>query len=218
VKTLALELSSAVGSLAWCGADELVRAWPNDRRDSAAFFRTLAEVQKTLGMPDRIVVGLGPGSYAGTRIAISAAVGLSTCGRGSVQLAGYPSICAIPSEEEEYCVVGDARRQSFFFARVVKRALVEGPILLSGGELAAKLDREPAGRPIFTTQSLPQFPRAKLGLPSAQVLAQLGEDPSHVFAAAHLEPIYLREPHITFPGISSDRLADERKTSRMPLA
>src|ERR1700745_198568 len=77
VKILALELSSARGSVAWLDGDfEWTRDWANDRKNSGEFFHYLMEVQKEFGRADRIVVGLGPGSYAGTRIAISAAIGL----------------------------------------------------------------------------------------------------------------------------------------------
>jgi tRNA A37 threonylcarbamoyladenosine modification protein TsaB len=75
VKILAFELSSAKGSLAWCDGDlKWKREWPNNRKNSGEFFQNLAQVQEQFGPPDRIVVGLGPGSYAGTRIAISAAI------------------------------------------------------------------------------------------------------------------------------------------------
>src|SRR5437667_10229867 len=86
MKILALELSSASGSIALRNADteEFFREWPNDRKNSGPFFEYLAEMQKQFGKPDTIVVGLGPGSYAGTRIAISAAIGLSFGGTGSV--------------------------------------------------------------------------------------------------------------------------------------
>src|SRR5262252_883850 len=131
MKILALELSTARGSLAWLDNNnvEFVREWPNDRKNSAAFFGNLGGVTKKLGSPDTIIVGLGPGSYAGTRIAISAAIGLSFGGTGSVRsegrgrhggrpsirLIGYPSICAIECDAPEYRVVGDARRNSFFY-------------------------------------------------------------------------------------------------------
>src|SRR5436309_11099743 len=84
MKTLALELSSARGSIALFDGDkeEFFREWPNDRKNSGPFFEHLAEVQKKYGNPDIIIVGLGPGSYAGTRIAISAAIGLSFGGTG----------------------------------------------------------------------------------------------------------------------------------------
>jgi len=72
MKILALELSTARGSLAWLNdAVEFARKWPNDRKNSAPFFENLNIVTKRFGVPEIIIVGLGPGSYAGTRIAIS---------------------------------------------------------------------------------------------------------------------------------------------------
>ena len=42
MKTLALELSTSRGSLAWLdGEIEFTREWPNDRKNSAAFFENL---------------------------------------------------------------------------------------------------------------------------------------------------------------------------------
>src|SRR5437764_10312252 len=130
MKILALELSSARGSLAVAADNnvDLVREWPNDRKNSGPFFEYLAEVQKQFGNPDTIIVGLGPGSYAGTRIAISAAIGLQTASQA--RLIGFPSICAIECDDSEYCVIGDARRQTFFFARVRENKLAEGPMLM----------------------------------------------------------------------------------------
>ncbi len=155
MKILALELSSARGSLAVAsnGNVEIVREWPNDRKNSGPFFEYLTEVQKPFGKKETIIVGLGPGSYAGTRIAISAAIGLQAASHA--RLIGFPSICAIECEAEEYCVIGDARRKS--------------------------------------------FERAEVRYPSAKVLAQLASDSNRNFAQPPLEPIYLREPHITIP-------------------
>src|SRR2546430_13208506 len=212
MKTLALELSSARGSIALLAADkiEFFREWPNDRKNSGPFFECLVEVQKQFGKPDTIIVGLGPGSYAGTRIAISAAIGLSFGGTGSVpsgrhggrssiRLIGYPSICAIECDASEYCVIGDARRQTFFFACVRADELVDGPTLMTEAELREKLHMIDKKMSIFTTEKLPQFERAELRYPSAKVLARLATDLNRSFAQAPLEPMYLREPHITTP-------------------
>ena len=77
MKTLAFELSTARGSVAWLDGDiEFTREWPNDRKNSAAFFQNLQAVGRKFGAPETITVGLGPGSYAGTRIAISAVIGM----------------------------------------------------------------------------------------------------------------------------------------------
>jgi tRNA threonylcarbamoyladenosine biosynthesis protein TsaB len=220
MKILALELSSARGSIALLDSGERTRKaspprtvqrsapsppaallfsreWPNDRKNSGPFFEHLVEVQKQFGKVGTIIVGLGPGSYAGTRIAISAAIGLQTASQAG--LVGFPSICAIECDTAEYCVIGDARRQTFFFARVSDNNLIEGPDLMNEAELREKLDKIDKEMPIFTTEKPPQFERVKLSYPSANLLARLATDPKRSFMQEPLEPMYLREPHITIP-------------------
>jgi tRNA A37 threonylcarbamoyladenosine modification protein TsaB len=194
------------------------RDWQNDRKNSGPFFESLVEVQKKFGKPDTIIVGLGPGSYAGTRIAISAAIGLSMVGgtgsvpsdekirlvgrhggHPSIRLIGFPSICAIEYDAPEYCVIGDARRQTFFFACIRDNNLAEGPTLMSEAELREKLDKVDRKMSIFASEQLPQFERAEVRYPSAKVLAQVANDSNRNFTEPPLEPIYLREPHITVP-------------------
>src|SRR6266704_124772 len=191
MKILALELSSARGSLAVVsnGNVEVVRDWKNDRKNSGPFFESLVEVQKQFGEPDTIIVGLGPGSYAGTRIAISAAIGLQTASRA--RLVGFPSICAMECDASEFCVIGDARRQTFFFARVHGNELVDGPTLMTEAELRKKLDKLDKKMSIFTTEKLSQFERAELRYPSAKLLARLAADSKREFAQPPLEPMYL---------------------------
>ncbi|HLW34186.1 MAG TPA: tRNA (adenosine(37)-N6)-threonylcarbamoyltransferase complex dimerization subunit type 1 TsaB [Chthoniobacterales bacterium] len=199
MKMLALELSSARGSIALVDGDkiEFERDWPNDRKNSGPFFEYLAEVQKQFGNSDTIITGLGPGSYAGTRIAISAAIGLQIASQS--RLVGYPSICAIECDAPEYCVIGDARRNSYFYARVCDRNLAEPPTLMSEPELREKVAKIDKKMPIFATEKLPQFDQAELRYPAAKMLAQLVTNAERNFARPPLEPMYLREPHITIP-------------------
>jgi tRNA threonylcarbamoyl adenosine modification protein YeaZ len=199
MKILALELSTARGSLAWLDEDgtDFRREWPNDRKTSSLFFENLEDVTEKFGAPDTIIVGLGPGSYAGTRIAISAAIGLHLSSGG--HLIGFPSICAMDCDADQYCAIGDARRKSFFFARVRANDLVEGPTLFSESELKLKLDAIDIEMPVFTSDSLPQFDRAVVRFPSALLLAKLARQPQRSFFLPPLEPIYLREPHVTMP-------------------
>ena len=198
MKILALDLSSARGSLAWRdGKTGMTREWANNRKNSGEFFRNLAEVQTRFGLPDRIVVGLGPGSYAGTRIAISAAIGLQMA--GNAELVGLSSLCAVATDSPEYAVIGDARRQSFFFSHVRDRALVTSPDLQAKAELCATLRAVGTRMPIFATEELEQFPQIAVVYPSAEILARLAEDTNRAFVLPPLEPMYLREPHITTP-------------------
>lgn len=197
MKILALELSSGRGSIAFLDENEIrfTREFPNDRKHSGLFFENLQECVQSFGNPERIVAGLGPGSYAGTRIAIAAALGLQAV--ASAELIGISSVCALPTEETEYAVIGDARRQSFWFARVRGRLCVEEPALHTTIELNSRLTG--IALPIFTSEALPAFPEAILSHSSALVLARIAMGESESFVRPPLEPIYLREPHITRP-------------------
>jgi tRNA threonylcarbamoyladenosine biosynthesis protein TsaB len=226
MKVLALELSTALGSLAWLIAEDraLVAAgsareeshsdvnrppisqtddgehageWPNDRKNSGAFFEHLAGFRRKFGLPDTIIVGLGPGSYAGTRTAISTAIGLQAASKA--RLIGFPSICAMDCDSNEYCVIGDARRQSFFFAYIRANTFVELPTLFAETALKMRLDRVDENVPIFASEELPQFEKARLAYPSARVLARLARNSDRNFVLPPLEPIYLREPYLTVP-------------------
>src|SRR5262245_5582379 len=198
MKTLALDLSTSRGSLAWQdGEIEFTREWPNDRKNSVAFFESLQTVRGKFGAPETIIVGLGPGSYAGTRIAISAAIGIQlSC---DARLIGYPSICAIQCDAQEYCAIGDARRESFFFARILENEVIEGPMLFSEAELKAKLESIDSATPVFSSELLPQFQPLVVSFPSALILAGLAKESRRRFCLPPLEPFYLREPHITMP-------------------
>jgi len=198
MKILALELSTSRGSLAWLdGKTEFTREWPNDRKNSAAFFENLQSLRRKLGAPETIIVGLGPGSYAGTRIAISAAIGIQLS--SDARLIGYPSICAIECDSQEFCAIGDARRKSFFFARILKNEVIEGPTLFSALELKARLESVEPATPVFSSELLSQFQRSLISFPSALILARLAKESRRSFYLPPLEPMYLREPHITMP-------------------
>ena len=201
MKILALELSSGQGSIAWLEDDHepFVRIFGNDRKHSGLFFENLQLCSREFGAPDVIVVGLGPGSYSGVRIAIATAVGLRAA--SATNLIGIASICAIDPAAREYCVIGDARRASFFFGRVVDGRLMEGPSLHSSVDLERKIMESSV--PLYASEPLPQFPKATLAYPSARRLVAVARDQVDEIADTQsLEPIYLREPHITVPKAS----------------
>lgn len=205
MRIIALELSSGRGSIAWVESDgkPLVHNFPNDRKHSGLFFETLQTVSRDFGTADRIVVGLGPGSYAGVRIAIAAALGFRVASAST--LLGLPSICGMETAVREYCVIGDARRTSYFFGHVLDGRLVEGPSLYSGTELEKKLLR--SNIPVFASERLSGFPQAELVYPSAGKLAVLGRTQlDGTVETQSLEPIYLREPHITVAKVSRSSL------------
>jgi tRNA threonylcarbamoyladenosine biosynthesis protein TsaB len=196
MKILALELSSGQGSIAWLedGRDPFMQNFPNNRKHSGLFFENLQLCSREFGAPDAIVVGLGPGSYAGVRIAIATALGLRSA--SATRLIGITSVCGMETAAREYCVIGDARRASFFFGRVCDGQLMEGPSLHSLVELESKISESIV--PVYASELLPQFPTATLAYPSAGKLAEVARDQAGEIAETQpLEPIYLREPHIT---------------------
>lgn len=193
MKVLALELSSSVGSIAFCEDEttRTLRAFPADRKDSAFFYENLEAISEQHGPADLIVVGLGPGSYAGIRIAIATALGLRAAWQATLR--GLSSVAAL--EREEYFFIGDARRDSYFFARVAEGKCMEGPTLANEAEVQAKLKENPH-LPALATQLLPAFAQVMVEHPSALRLARLaqrGEGGNEEI----LEPIYLRGPYIT---------------------
>jgi len=198
MKILALEMSTARGSVALReNCDALFDcAFAAYRKHSGAFFENVQLCLERFGPPQQIVVGIGPGSYAGVRIAIATALGLRSS--TDAKLGGVPSICALDVEASDYCVIGDARRQSFFFGRIADGRLMEGPILESEAEVQARLKQQTL--PIFASESLSQFSQVKLAYPSAARLAKMAAGPGgEIGDVESLEPIYLREPHITVP-------------------
>jgi tRNA threonylcarbamoyladenosine biosynthesis protein TsaB len=197
MKLLAFDLSTRRGTIALANEKEILdaRDWPNDRRSSAPFFEALDEIIREHGGPETIVVGLGPGSYTGTRIAISAALGLAAT--TGAALAGISSLCAI-SDEDDFCVIGDAKRASFFFGKISGGLLKSDPELLSEDEMKKRI-ASITTTPIYSSDQLPQFTSVKLRFPSAKLLWLRAQTAPQNLARAPLAPIYLREPHITTP-------------------
>ena len=197
MKLLGFDLSTRRGTIALVKGDKILstRDWPNDRRNSAPFFAVLDEIMRGHGAPEAILVGLGPGSYTGTRIAIAAAIGLqATTGAA---LTGLSSLSGI-SVEDEYIVIGDAKRASFFFATINGGFCATEPELLSQNEMNERLSSI-ATIPIYTSDELPQFTKVQLRFPSAGLLCLRGQRFPQNLTRGPLAPIYLREPHITAP-------------------
>ncbi len=192
---LAIETSTHQGSVAVLHNGELVfsESCGAGRSHSSLLFSVLERALQAAPRIDRIAVGLGPGSYAGVRIAISAATGFALA--TGAELVGLPSIVALG--EGEFIALGDARRESYYFALVRGGECVEGPVLLSAGELTQKL----AGYslPVLASEEIAAIMPGvlKLCYPCAERLARLAAQGRSIVMRGDLEPIYLREAHIT---------------------
>ena len=195
---LAIDTSTPRGSIALLKDGRLIldEVFACDRSQSSDLYLLLAKVREIAPVLTTIAVGIGPGSYAGVRISIATALGLSlSCG---AELLGLASVAALETDAVEYFAIGDARRGTFYYSRVCGRVCVDEPQLLDAAALAEKLATAPE-LPVFTTVALPAFPRAVIVMPSARKLAQLAAEGKGILARGDFEPLYLREPYITHP-------------------
>jgi tRNA threonylcarbamoyladenosine biosynthesis protein TsaB len=196
VITLAIETSTPQGSVALLddGCVIFSERFSADRSLGSELFTCLRRTREAAPRCDRIAIGLGPGSYSGVRIAIAAAVGLEFAWKAEV--VGIPSILALDTAAEKYISVGDARRASFYYAIVENRECVEGPMLLNGEELKAALAAH-ASVPVFSAAPMEGMAGVGICHPSAERLASLAEQGRGISARGEIQPIYLRDPHIT---------------------
>jgi tRNA threonylcarbamoyladenosine biosynthesis protein TsaB len=198
--TLAIDTSTTRGAVALlCGGIlQLEETFVADRSHSASLFSVLEGARALIPGQhlDQIAIGLGPGSYAGIRIAIAAAIGFEF-GLGA-QLVGVASAAALETDAPHFLAIGDARREAFYFTRVENGICREGPLLATESDLRTRLAAHSA-LPVFTSVPIPEFPDARIALPSAANIARIAAEGIGALTTGDLEPIYLREPHITQP-------------------
>jgi tRNA A37 threonylcarbamoyladenosine modification protein TsaB len=144
---------------------------------------------KGIDQLDEIVVGIGPGSYTGLRVAVATALGMKLA--LGCRTFGCPSVLGYP--EENYLVIGDARRGALFLGEIRAGKLAELPRLVPRAEIGEEISKAVVER-IFVTSPIAELPEAEVILPHARYLVD--RDKSYV--DLH-EPIYLKEPHITQP-------------------
>jgi tRNA threonylcarbamoyl adenosine modification protein YeaZ len=201
MKVLALEASTDFASVALWEDGRFVfeEVFASKRSLSADLFPLLWRLLEPVGGADRLVVGLGPGSYAGVRITIAAALGLQAV--WGCELVGIPSVAALPEGTGCFQVIGDARRGTWYYTRVEAGVCVEGPLLAdSSGALRAYLDK--AKGEVYATEALPSEWGASVLLPSASILAKLAAAGAGIVQTGDLEPLYLRDVHITKPAVA----------------
>jgi tRNA threonylcarbamoyladenosine biosynthesis protein TsaB len=211
--TLVIETSTPRASLATIGPGGHLeqREFTSDRSHNAVLFSPLKEL---LDARDGVEIGLvlagsGPGSYSGTRVGIAAAQGVAiACGCPAVAV---PSILAVPSAQggAPCLAIGDARRGSFWTARMENSRLLAEPELTDASGLEAIVSGAIAdGLAVFSFEEPGRFPlppelqaQVRLEFPNAQRLwlTWLATPPEtrEKWLTESPQPMYLKPPHIT---------------------
>lgn len=200
---LALDLSTACGSIAVLRGDEVLfeASFQSERSHNAQVFAPLRDALVAAGDDlAGVVIGNGPGSYTGVRIAIAAAQGVALS-RG-VWCVGWSSLTAPDIDAPaSYSVIGDARRQCFYLARI------ENGRLLPDVEIVPpEVARERVGNDhwlTFDDRAPLELGRVRMARPSAKRLGENLQGLSAVevsqLAGQPLIPHYLAEAFITMP-------------------
>jgi tRNA threonylcarbamoyladenosine biosynthesis protein TsaB len=208
MKILALEFSSTQRSVAVAEGDAnaklIVRgvAHESGTKETKAFSlieAALASAHWSRTDIDCIVVGLGPGSYTGIRVAISIAQGWELA--RELKLLGISTVEALAHQAKSQRMTGsiniaiDAHRNEFYLAT----ASAEAPVSELRNSLrlvsAAEIDRLiSSGAKVIGPDLQQCFPTALHLWPEASALAQLAADRADFVMGEQLEPIYLRAP------------------------
>lgn len=141
--SLALDTSTRLGSVALAEGERLlgesslsVRA-THSETVMPEVRRLLRRAHRSAGDLDRVVVGAGPGSFTGVRIAASLAKGL--CAATGAELAAHSSLAAVAAGTGlggRICVLFDARRGQVYAAAYEETP----PVSPSLGPLAAPVE------------------------------------------------------------------------------
>lgn len=193
---LAIECSCSHASLCLAGEASYSADWVAVRNHDAYLFPALRKALEA-GSPELILVGAGPGSYGGVRVALAAAAGIALVRRARVvALCSWESLA-----EGGVSILSDAKRGGWALRDA------DGHIeVLDTSAVQARLDR---GEQIWSVESAALLARAGLQLPrtdlrpTAEGLVStwlsLSEQEQAARAALPAEPIYVRPPHITTP-------------------
>ncbi len=200
---LALECSQPAASLCLTDAEGRLlytANWQAERNHDAHLFPALQEAMNALGEAplSLILVGAGPGSYGGVRVALAAAVGLATVtGARTVAVGSWNALAS--ARGEQACIISDARRGGWTLRRPngAIDVLSTEELLTAQADGARLFSIEPAeelaGRGIMVEEG--GITPVAAGL--VQTWLSLPPEQQAELAARAPEPVYVRPPHIT---------------------
>lgn len=203
---LALDTSTSQASLAiWDPAGRGLREEVRvllDRNHYGAVFEPLGRLVETWRTElTGLAVGLGPGSYTAVRVGLAAMQGLALS--TGLPLVGRNSLEIFTCDADSYAVLGDARRRTWALSLISDRALDEETKLLDEASLATALTalRDQGISLLSAERSVlgGDFGAVEAYPCAAQLARQAGEKLRSRACESPLEPIYLRDPFITYP-------------------
>lgn len=193
---LAIECSTSHASLCVMGDNTYFYSWEAARNHDEHLFPAL-RAALAQGAPDVVLVGSGPGSYGGVRVALAAATGIAVVsGATVVALCSWEHMA-----EGKVCILSDAKRGGWTLR------YPSGEIKVLNTEQIKQLQRE--GTEIWSVESEALLARAGIVVPRSGLVPtaeglvttwlSLSEQEQARRAALPAEPIYVRPPHITTP-------------------
>ena len=130
-QSVAVAKDGKVAARVFADMDSRSADWPVRIRDF------LAANGLTVNDLDQVLVGQGPGSFAGIRAALAFAQGLAlgNAGKRETQVVGLPSTCALTRTGARTAVVGDARRDRYWVVVYDGQTCVKDFTLVAKNEL-----------------------------------------------------------------------------------
>jgi len=207
--TLILETSTPVASLCLLRADGTIHehTFRSDRNHNSALFGPLRELLANAGEIGLVLVGSGPGSYSGTRVGIAAAQGVAIA--MECPAVAIPSVLAVePVSSGLPCLaVGDARRGTYWSARIEHTSIMQVPRLETSEAWQNNLTQAQAdGCSLFSFEDpshwpLPHGVNIATLLPRARLLLSAwhsaDDNTRTTWRSQTPQPLYLKPPHIT---------------------
>jgi tRNA threonylcarbamoyl adenosine modification protein YeaZ len=203
MKILALEFSSPVRSVAVRGGARPGYAEESGGRDTRAFElidAALKQAELEREQIECIAVGLGPGSYAGIRIAIAVAQGWQLA--RSVKLLGLCSADVVAASAGQFGVrkpvyVGLEARPGELYVAHYDATIFERPEVVEPFHVSSEAERAEYERngSVFRMDWLPELRKpAGVGFPpKANFLATLAVHRTNFVTGHELGPVYLRD-------------------------
>lgn len=203
IETSVPEASVALSSDGSCTEE----AFTSQRQQNQLLFEPLQKLLTSLGSEklDLILIGTGPGSYSGTRIAIAAAQGIATVHK--CPIIGISSFFAIPAAKPNTTnvAIGDARRGHYFIHPVSEKDPFPKPTLIDQEKFIEEFSilKAQANHAFFTFESRSKLPITGIErkLPLAMNLINywqsLDTQTQLLYQNSTLEPLYLSAPFIT---------------------